>query len=325
VGVNNLNGILVGVFGTDEEAKSAFCSSVAKKSEAEGIMVYTRTEGGRRYSFLDTADYPERIQGYARIVSLVDHALYFFPKSGRLSPPDGELAILLGAFGVPGSLELLDGTVSPASALGTLRGTAAAQYVVDERNSRSGSVDLSHVVPRADLPASKTLVYVDRVFTVKGVGTVALGFVMSGTVSVHDQLRPVPGPGELRADVKGIQVNDVDFESAGRGIRVGLSLRGVDPKDLERSHWLDDGSLPLSDVPNFEMTKTQYYKQEIADRELHLQLLGETVPAKISTKSAGTITAQLPWQVPVWEGMKGAIIDLNGGSLRVAGGVTSKF
>jgi selenocysteine-specific translation elongation factor len=319
-----MEGILLGVFGTDPEAKLAFESSVAKRSEAEGIVVYTRTEGGRRYSFLDTSDYPDRIQGYARIASIVDHALYFYPRSGRLAPPDGELAVLLGALGVPGTLELLDGTATSAAAAGSLKGTAAAQYRVEERDTRSASVELSYVIPRADFPA-KTLVYIDRVFTVKGVGTVALGFVMSGTVSVHDQLRPIPGPDGLRADVKGIQVNDVDFDSAGRGIRVGLSLRGVEPKDLERSHWLDDGSFTVSDSPSFEFTKSPFYKQQIASRDLHLQLAGEMAPARVSPAGASKIVAQLPWQVPVWEGMKACVIDLNGGNLRVAGGADFKF
>ena len=153
----------------------------------------------------------------------------------------------------------------------------------------------------------------------------ALGFVLSGTVSVHDQLRPIPGPEGLRADVKGIQVNDVDFESAGRGIRVGLSLRGVEPKDLDRSHWLDDGSFAVSDSLSFEMSKSPFYRQEVSSRDMHLQIPGEMVPAKLSAGEGGLLVAQLPWQVPVWEGMKAAVVDLNGGALRIAGGLTSKF
>lgn len=315
-----MEGTTIGVFGTDREAKAAFESAVAKKSEAEGIEVYTRAEGGRRHSFLDTSDYPERIQGYSRIASLVDHALYFFPKSGKLTAPDGELAVLLGAFGVPGTLELLDGFPAPEAALSSLKGTVVAKYRLEEREGKSSAIELSYVQPRPDFPKSKTLIYVDRVFTVKGVGTVALGFVLSGTVSLHDQLRPVPGPADVRADVKGIQVNDVDFDSVGRGIRVGLSLRGVEPKDLERSHWLDDGSFAVSDSFPFELSKSPFYKQEVDSRELHLQLPGEMVPAKISGS-----TAKLPWQVPLWEGMKGCVEDLNGGNLRVAGGFTCKF
>jgi selenocysteine-specific translation elongation factor len=317
-----LQGITVGVFGTDLQPKSTFEASVAKKSEAEGMIVYTRVEGGRRYSFLDTADYPDRIQGYSRVASIADHALYFFPNSGRLAPPDGELAVLLAAFGLEGTLELTDGALAPEQARAALKGTPVGGYNAEVRDPRSAAIDLSRVTPRADFPKDRTLVYVDRVFTVKGVGTVALGFVLSGTVSIHDQLRPIPGPPDLRADVRGIQVNDVDFESAGRGIRVGLSLRGVEPKDLEKSHWLDDGSLQLSDSPSFELARSAYYRQEVASRDLHVQLPGELVPARVNSSGGSRVTAQLPWQVPVWDGMRAAVVDLNGGALRIAGGLT---
>ena len=319
-----MDGITVGVFGTDNQVKATFESSVAKKSEAEGMAVYTRTEGGKRYSFLDTADFPDRIQGYARIASMVDHALYFFPQAGKLSAPDGELAVLLGAFGLPGTLVLADGASTPEGAAASLKGTVVARYPADERSLRSAAVELSKATPRGDFPRGGPLVYVDRVFTVKGVGTVALGFVLSGSVSLHDQLRPIPGPAGLRVDVRGIQVNDVDFESAGRGIRVGLSLRGAEPKDLERCHWFDDGSLAVSDSLSFEFNRSQFYRQDVSQRDLHLQLPGELVPAKLSGSPAGTL-AKLPWQVPAWDGMKAAVVDLNGGSLRVAGGCSLKF
>ena len=319
-----MDDITVGVFGTDQQVKGAFESSVAKKSEAEGMVVYVRAEEGRRYSFLDTTDFPERVQGYSRIASLVDHALYFFPKSGKLAAPDGELAILLGAFSLPGTLELVGGTPAPETASAQLQGTAVASYRTDEYRAGSSVIDLLQAIPR-DFSKAKTLIYVDRVFTVKGVGTVALGFVLSGEVSIHDQLRPIPGPAELRADVKGIQVNDVDFESAGRGMRVGLSLRGVDPKDLEKSHWLDDGTLQLSNSPSFELAQSPYYKQQVTSRDLHIQLPGEMVPARMADSGGASLTAQLPWQVPVWEGMRAAVVDLNGGNLRIVGGLTSKF
>jgi selenocysteine-specific translation elongation factor len=320
-----LEGITVGVFGTDPQVKSTFEGSVAKKSEAEGMIVYTRVEGGRRYSFLDTSDYPDRIQGYSRLASIADHALYFFPSSGRLTPPDGELAVMLGAFGLEGTLELTDGAPPPEQARAALKGTPVEGYRAEVRDIRSAAIDLSHSGPRGGFPKNQTLVYVDRVFTVKGVGTVALGFVLSGSLSIHDQLRPIPGPPDLRADVRGIQVNDVDFESAGRGVRVGLSLRGVEPKDLEKSHWFDDGSLQLSSSPSFEFARSAYYRQDVTSRDLHVQLPGEMVPARMTSPGGSRLTAQLPWQVPVWDGMKAAVVDLNGGALRIAGGLTSKF
>jgi selenocysteine-specific translation elongation factor len=318
-----MDGITVGVFGTDQEAKASFESAVAKKSEAEGIAVYTRTEGGRRYSLLDTGDYPGRIQGYSRIASICDHALYFYPKSGKLAPPDGELAVLLGSFGVPGTIELLGGSSDAEAAAATLRGTSVAQFAAEERQPGSAAIDLAKASPRTDFPKG-LLIYIDRAFTVKGVGTVALGFVLSGMVKVHDQLRPVPGPADLRADVKGIQVSDVDFDSAGRGIRVGLSLRGVEPSDLDRSHWLDDGSLSLTDTLRLDLARSPFYRPLVEGRDLHLQLPGEAVPARFSGGDR-ELVAKLPMQVPTWEGMRSCVLDLNGGGLRVAGGTTAKF
>ena len=320
-----MEGITLGVFGTDQGAKGAFESAVANKSEAEGIAVYTRTEGGRRYSFLDTLDFPGRIQGYSRIASMSDHALIFFPSSGRLSPQDGELAVLLDAFRLPGAIEIFDGSVTPDRASSSFRGTLISSYRIDERQTGNSAINLSHSIPRNDFPNKGTIVYIDRSFSVKGVGTVALGFVLSGTVSLHDQLRLVPGPLDKRADVKGIQVNDVDIESAGRGIRVGLSLRGVEPSDLEKTYWLDDGSFQVTDSLTLDLKKSSFYHPEVAGRDLHLQLPGEILPASLIGSGGDLITARLPVQVPAWEGMRTCVVDLNSGTQRVAGGATVKF
>jgi len=317
-----MEGITVGVFGTDQETKVAFESSVAKKSEAEGITVFHRVEGGHRYSFLDTTDFPDRIQGYARIASISDHALYLYPKSGKLSAPDGELAILLGSLGLPGTLELMDGSVFPGTAAFALKGTTVAAYRVEERASASAAIDLPDARPRMDWPPAGTLVYIDRSFSVKGVGTVALGFVLAGKISIHDQLRGIPGPEGVRVDVKGIQVNDVDVDSVGRGIRVGLSLRGVEARDLEETHWLDDGSFAMTDKPTFKFTKSPFYKQDIVGRDMHLQLPGELLTANLTESGPELVQASLPVPVPIWEGMRAVIVDLNGKQLRIAGGAT---
>lgn len=320
-----MEGLTIGVFGTEPETKTAIETSLAKKSEAEGIIVYHRTDSGRRVSFLDDAQFPERIQGYARIASIVDHAFYIFPKSGRLGAPDGELAVLLESLSVRGTVEIVDQSGTPEMVLASLKGTRVAEYPIEQRSTASSVLDLSGLMPREEYPPKGKLVYIDRAFTVKGVGTVALGFMLFGSVSVHDQLRPVPGAEGVRADVKGIQINDEDFESAGRGIRVGLSLRGIEPEDLDRSKWFDDGSLALSDRLTIGFGTSPFYKKEVVGRDLHLQLPGEMLAASIAEgPSEGEILATLPTRVPVWNGMKVAVIDLNGKNLRVAGGGTCK-
>lgn len=320
-----MDGLTLGVFSSEQELKTKFEASVAKKSEAEGITVYHRVDGGRKISLLDDDKFPERIQGYARIASICDHAYLVYPQRGALSAPDGELAVLLEAFSLPGTLEIIDGTADAAAAAASLKGTSAAGYKIDQRDGASSVLDLQGIAPRTDLPGKGTLIYIDRAFNVKGVGTVALGFVLSGSVSVHDRLRPIPGPAGVSAEVRGIQINDEDFESSGRGIRIGLSLKGVEAKDLERATWLDDGSFKLTDELKFAFFPSKFYRYPIAGRDMHLQLPGSLVPAHLQEAGPGTFAAKLQSQAPVWEGMSVAPVDLNAKTLRVAGGGKCKL
>ncbi len=317
-----MDGAVVGVFGTDTAAKAALETAVAKKSEAEGTVVFTRLEGGRRISLLDAPDFPDKLQGYARVASISDYAMYVYPGAGRLTPADGELALLLEAFSLRGRIVLLDGKVTPEAAEGSLAGTLVGGYPSEERSSSSSAVDFGEVSAREDWPADGTLVYVDRVFPVKGVGTVALGFVLSGRVAVHDQLAAVPGPAELTVEVKSVQVSDEDFSEAGRGIRVGLSLKGATADELGKCTWLAGPSVARSSSLELEYRKATFYKQAVAGRDLHLQLPGAMVPASLAEARPGVLKATLKDPVPCWKGMRAAVVDLNGKPLRVAGGAT---
>ncbi len=319
-----MDGFTVAVFSSDAALKARFLEAVAKKSEAEGLSVHHRTAGGAKYSFLDASDFPQRVQTYSKIASIADHGLLFFPLDGRLSAPDGELAVLASCFQLPGTLELFDPSLSPEGALAMYKGTSAEKYGVEKREPGSAAIDLSSVRVRDDFGQKGTLVSIDRAFTVKGVGTVVLGFVLSGEVKVHQQLRLVPGQQGLAADVKGIQVNDVDCETAGRGIRVGLSLRGVEPSQLDRTHWLDDGSFQVSSTMNLEFAKSPFYRQEVTSRDLHVQLPGEMLPARLAGEG-GSLSLTAASEFPLWSGMRLAVVDLNGKGLRLAGGGTCKL
>jgi len=318
-----LEGSLVGVFGSSSALKSAFLSSVGKKSETEGIIVYQRNDAGRKYSFLDDATYPDRIQGYARIASICDYALYSFPQDGKLTSADGELAVLLDSFGVDGTIELVDSSIpDPGPMLKTaFKGLKISSYKTEQRDSKSSVIDLSAAHARTNYPENSSLVYIDRSFNVKGVGLVVLGFVLTGNVSLHDKLRILPGEAGKLAEVKGIQVSDEDQQSSGRGIRVGLSLKNVELKDLAKVSWMDSGSLKTSAEVEFDFKQSIYYKQPTVDRDLHLEANGELLVSRIvAGSSANTRIAKLSSPIPIWNGMPVCVLDLNSKPLRVAGG-----
>jgi selenocysteine-specific translation elongation factor len=318
-----LIGNLIGVFGSNPSQKSSFLSSISKKSETEGIIVYQKTDSGRKYSFLDDATFPEKIQGYARIASIADYAYFVFPSTGKLAPSDGELAVLLDSCGMQGEVQMIDSSKEAISALvkSSFRGMTLERYEISERSSQSSILDVSRIAMRQDYPTGQTLVYIDRAFNVKGVGVVVLGFVLCGRVTVHDKLRLLPAESGKLAEVKGIQISDEDHDSTERGVRVGLSLKGVELKDLSKVSWMDDGTFSTSSSLQFEFSQSPYYKQAIFERDLHTEVLGELLVSRIAKgNKPGSCTANLQYAVPIWEGMTLCVIDLNSKSLRIAGG-----
>jgi selenocysteine-specific elongation factor len=77
---------------------------------------------------------------------------------------------------------------------------------------------------------------IDRVFTVKGFGTVVTGTLVSGEIREEQDL--VLLPAARRVKVRGVQVHGERATSAGAGNRVALNLAGVEVGDLARGDTL---------------------------------------------------------------------------------------
>ena len=105
---------------------------------------------------------------------------------------------------------------------------------------------------RADFP---TRLYVDRVFTLRGIGTVVTGTLWSGEIAEDDRLRLEPAGRDVR--VRSVQVHDTAVASARAGQRVAVSLPGVERREVRRGDALvAPGAFPRS------------YRLEVALEEL---------------------------------------------------------
>ena len=82
---------------------------------------------------------------------------------------------------------------------------------------------------RADAP---TRLYVDRAFTLRGIGTVATGTLWSGRIGAGNMLRVEPSGREAR--VRSVQVHDAPVDFAEAGQRVAVALAGVERRRLHR-------------------------------------------------------------------------------------------
>ena len=77
---------------------------------------------------------------------------------------------------------------------------------------------------------------IDRAFLMKGFGTVITGTLVSGRISVDEEL--IVQPGDVRVKVRGIQVHGRAADSAIAGQRTAINLGGVDVGDVSRGETL---------------------------------------------------------------------------------------
>jgi len=96
-------------------------------------------------------------------------------------------------------------------------------------------VDLATSVRSRD-GAGEVRLPIDRVFTVKGFGTVVTGTLVSGTI--HDETELVVLPRERVVKVRGLQVHGRREAEAGPGHRVAVNLGGVEVGEIARGDTL---------------------------------------------------------------------------------------
>ncbi|MGA3015859.1 MAG: selenocysteine-specific translation elongation factor [Bryobacteraceae bacterium] len=79
---------------------------------------------------------------------------------------------------------------------------------------------------------------IDRVFSVKGFGTVATGTLVSGSVEPEQVVEVYPGGRQLR--VRGVQVHGAPAPRAVAGQRTALNLADIEPAELKRGDVLSE-------------------------------------------------------------------------------------
>jgi selenocysteine-specific elongation factor len=122
-------------------------------------------------------------------------------------------------------------------------------------------VRIASEVPARDSKAIARLP-IDRVFTMKGFGTVVTGTLLSGSIRKEDELEVFPKGQRVR--VRGIQVHGKSAEQAVAGQRTALNLAGASTEELSRG-------MMLAPVSTFQAT---------ARVDVELSLLPSAKPLK---------------------------------------------
>ena len=95
--------------------------------------------------------------------------------------------------------------------------------------------DLAATIPERP-PSDLFRLPIDRVFTMKGFGTVITGTLISGRVQVGDTIMIYPSG--ITSKVRGIQVHNKSANEAGPGMRTAINFQGLEKEAIHRGEVL---------------------------------------------------------------------------------------
>ena len=170
----------------------------------------------------------------------IEHGVVAITKSDLADP---DVSMIEATELLPGAAAVVPVSVRSGIGLGELR--AALERVASSLPSRSDSSD-------------PVRLHLDRVFTIRGAGTVVTGTLWAGAIARGDELELLPSGRRVR--VRGVQVHDQPVEQAAAGQRVAVNLVGVAVGDVERGDVLAGADI----APTFLIDT----KLEVGDADL---------------------------------------------------------
>jgi selenocysteine-specific elongation factor len=224
------------------------------EERARGISIelgYASLElpSGRRLSVVDVPGHERFVRTMVAGATGIDLFLMTIASDDGVMPQTREHAAVLEALGVGTGVvavtksDLADPEVAlleaselfPAS-----EAVAVSARTGDGLDELRAALDRASaaVTSRADTTSSARL-HIDRVFTIRGAGTVVTGTLWSGEVGRGDELEILPQG--LRVRVRGVQVHDQPLDRAPAGQRVAVNLAGTSVGEIARGDVLVSG------------------------------------------------------------------------------------
>jgi selenocysteine-specific elongation factor len=204
---------------------------------------------GRRLSVVDVPGHQRFVRTMVAGATGIDLYLMVVAADDGVMPQTREHATVLQALGVEVGVvaitkaDLADPARARAEAADLLSG---AEAVAVSARTGEGLDELRAALDRAaDRATSRaggeaTRLHVDRVFTIRGAGTVVTGTLWSGSAGRGDTVTILPSGRTAR--VRGVEIHDQPVERAQAGQRVALNLTGVDRDEVARGDVIVTGA-----------------------------------------------------------------------------------
>jgi len=267
--------------------EQTIANDFGKKGTSTDLTLYDKKESDIIRTWVAPNGFPEKIQPLLQAINIAEYVIFYVASLDRYV---GEQIIALDMLGKSDGIISHSYEVDENQFNSMIKGTVLKNYKkIDSPNIKQ---ELSSFVPITnDGPIQ---IVIDHCFDVKGVGTVVLGKILQGTIKQYDKLKHLPTGSEVM--IKSIQMHDDDMKEAVCPARVGLSLKGVKPDEIQRGDILTtDGSLEVKTELLITFNQSPYYKEKISDNQMCLLNIGLQIKAaKISSISPFKLTLEKP-------------------------------
>lgn len=267
-----LNSLNISFIGANE-----FLKEFGKQGTLSDIVLYDRKQKDRIFTIIAPVSFPDKIQTLPQVLNMTEVVVL---NVTALDKYLAEQIIAINSLGIRNGFLLHSYDIDEQRLNQMIKGTALENFKKIEsleilkneiNNLHSNSIEGDLLMP------------IDHSFDVKGVGTVLLGGIKQGRIKVYDKLRILPSNKE--ALIKSIQMHDDPVDESSSPSRVGLAVKGVSPREIERGDIICSGDTmktAITEVLVTDFSKNKYYTGEITDTQTYLLSVGLQIkPIKI--------------------------------------------
>jgi len=256
---------IVGTAGHIDHGKSALVRALTgtdpdrlQEERERGITIdlgfaHMELPGGTRVGFVDVPGHERFVKNMLAGIGGIDAVLLVVAADESIMPQTREhlaicelLGICQGVVAIT-KCDLVDAELAELVELEVRdllaeTGLAEAPIVRTSAQTGTGLDDLrAALATTLDRAAARPLsgftrLPIDRVFTMRGFGTVVTGTLLSGSISAGDKLEILPRG--TAVNVRGVQVYGAPVDAAAPGQRTAVNLQGIDVDALERGDLL---------------------------------------------------------------------------------------
>jgi len=249
----------------------SIATEFGKKGTSTDLTLFDRKESEKIYTFVTPNGFPEKIQPLFQAIALAEYVIFHVNALDKFT---GEQILALDALGKKEGVLSHSYDVDESRLDLMIKGTVIEGYKKVEQDQIKGELS-NFVTVKKD---GKTSIVIDHTFDVKGVGTVALGKVLSGKVTQYDKILHYPSRSE--AMIKSIQMHDDDVKDSVSPARVGLSLKNIKYNEITRGDILsNDSKIKISTEITVNFKQNQFFKETISENQMCLVNIGLQIKA----------------------------------------------